>query len=100
MPPPALAGAVQLTVAPLSTGTAVTAVGDPGEPSAVTAVDGAELGLVPAAFVAVTVKVYAMPLFKPVIPAAAYMDVTWRPPGDAVTVYEVVGEPLSPPGIQ
>ena len=55
--PPLLAGAVHDTAACPLPATAVTAVGEPGIVVGVTAVLGAEAGEVPAAFVAVTVKV-------------------------------------------
>ena len=55
-PPPVLAGAVQLTVAAALPGLATTAVGAPGMPT-VTAAEAAELGPLPSALVANTVKV-------------------------------------------
>ena len=59
--PPLEAGAVQLTVAWALPAVAVAPVGAPGAVAAgaagVTPLEGAEAGLVPAAFVAVTVKV-------------------------------------------
>ncbi len=56
---PPLDGAVQLTVADALPAVAVTPVGAAGAVGAVgvTALDGAEAGLVPTALVAVTVKV-------------------------------------------
>jgi hypothetical protein len=58
--PPVLAGAVQLTMAWPLPGVALTAVGAPGTVTAavgLTAAEGDEAGPVPAALVAVTVKV-------------------------------------------
>ena len=40
-------------------------MGAPGSPNGVTAFDGAEGGLVPLMFVAVTVNVYAIPFVRP-----------------------------------
>lgn len=59
-----------------------------------TAFEGADRGEMPILLVAVTVKVKAVPLLKPVIVAVvAPVVVTIFPPGLAVTVYPVVGEP-------
>ena len=53
----------------------------------VTAADAAEATLVPLAFVAVTVNVYAVPLVSPVTVATmAPVVVAVLPPGDEVTV--------------
>ena len=65
--PPLLAGATKLTEACALPGIAVTPVGAPGTVTGITGLDGAEAGPVPTALVAVTVKVYAVPLVKPVI---------------------------------
>ena len=68
--PPVLAGAVHDTAAWLDAGRADTAVGAPGaELPGVTAFDGADAGPEPLAFVAVTVKVYVLPLVRSVIVA-------------------------------
>ena len=65
--PPLDVGAVQETVAWVLPAVAVAAVGAPGAVVAgVTALDALEAGPVPTGFVAVTVKVYAWPLVKPV----------------------------------
>ena len=64
--PPLLAGAVNATVACVLPAVAVTAVGAPGTVMGVTLFEGAEGALEPAAFVATTVKVYAVPLVRPV----------------------------------
>ncbi len=55
--PPLEAGGVQLTVAWPIPAVAVTLVGAPGRAAGVTALEGAEVGLVPTALVAVTVKI-------------------------------------------
>jgi hypothetical protein len=65
--PPLLAGAVQDTTDwVLALEVAVTPVGVPGVVAGVAAADGAEEVLVPAELVAVTVKVYGVPLVRPV----------------------------------
>jgi hypothetical protein len=57
---------------------------------------GAEAGEVPAAFSAVTVNVYAVPLVNPpTVTVVAPVVVTNAPPGLAVTWYPVIGEPPS-----
>ena len=56
--PPFDAGAVKVSVAWAFPAVAVPIVGAPGTPAGVTLFDGADAGPVPAAFVAVTVKVY------------------------------------------
>ena len=65
--PPLLTGAVKLTLACRLPGVAVTAVGAPGTVRGVTLFDELDGALEPAAFVATTVKVYAVPLVSPVI---------------------------------
>ena len=55
-------------------------------PRGVTAEEATEAVDVPAAFVAVTVKVYAVPLVRPVIVALLPVVLTVAPPGLAVTV--------------
>ena len=77
---PPLAGAVQVTVAELSAGTALTPVGAAGAVGAVgvTALDAADEGPVPTALVADTLKVYAVPGVSP----ATTVEVTG---GDPVT---------------
>jgi hypothetical protein len=83
---PPFDGAVQLTLAeplPAVEATFVGAAGAVGDTGAVgvTELDGLELGLVPTAFVAVTRKVYAVPLVRPGI-------VTPVDGGDPVTSVE------------
>src|SRR5690606_5175787 len=59
----------------------------------VTGADGADAGLSPTALVATTVKVCAAPLVSPVTTHEVVVDVHCSPPGEAVTVYPVIGEP-------
>ena len=65
----------------------------------VTELDAAEGALVPTPFVAVTVKVYAVPFVRPVtIPLVAGgepVTLFVMPPGLDVIVYEVIGLPLA-----
>ena len=66
----------------------------------VEAVDAEE---VPAALVAVTVNVYVVPATNPVETSqvvAGAKTVQVNPPGEDVTVYEVIGEPLSAGSVQ
>ena len=84
--PPLLAGAVQLTVACAFPATAAAAVGAPGTVAGVTALLAVEAGLGPTALVAVTVKVYAVPLVNPVTVQGEDAEVQVKPPGDEVTV--------------
>jgi len=64
--PPLLAGAVYVTVAVVvPVAVAVPIVGAPGTDHVVIELLAAEAALVPTAFVAVTVNVYAVPVVKP-----------------------------------
>jgi hypothetical protein len=61
----------------------------PGEEAGaagVTAVDAVEAGLLPIAFVAITVKVYEVPLVSPVMSSGLVVPVAVRLPGEEVTV--------------
>ena len=60
--------------------------------------DGSELEPVPAAFVAVTVNVYAVFWVRPVILTEVPVVVAVTPPGSEVTVYSVIGLPPSEAG--
>ena len=71
----------------------VTPVGGPGTVRGVTDADAVDALPVPATLVAVTVKVYAVPLVSPVTVHDVVDDVQVRPPGDAVAVYPVIAEP-------
>ena len=99
--PPLEAGGVHDTVAEASPAVAVTADGAPGTVAGVTLLEASEAGPVPMAFVAVTVKVYAVPFVKPltvtvvgttVLPSGA-VTVAEPPAGLEVTVYEVIALP-------
>ena len=79
--PPLDAGGVQVTVAEASPAVAVPMVGAPGfvtTTAGVTALEAPEGALVPSALVAVTVKVYVVPLVRPVTVADAAPDPTRR----------------------
>jgi hypothetical protein len=65
--PPVLVGALNVIVACVLVAVAVTLVGAPGGVAGVTELLVPEIEPVPTAFVAVTVKVYAVPFVKPVI---------------------------------
>jgi len=85
--PPLTVGAVQVTTALVFPGVAVTDVGAPGGAAGITAADGADAGPVPMAFVAVTVKVYAVPFVSPTrVAVFAPVVVAVMPSGDEVTV--------------
>jgi hypothetical protein len=62
-------------------------------PFGVTLFDAAEAAPVPALFVAVTVKVYAVPLVRPLTTMGLAAPVPVRPPGFEVTVYPVMVAP-------
>jgi hypothetical protein len=64
--PPLLTGATKVTLACVLPAVAVAPVGAPGTVAGVTLVDGRDGALDPAAFVATTVNVYAVPLVNPV----------------------------------
>ena len=55
--------------------------------------DGEDAGPLPTALVAWTVNVYAVPLVRPVTVIGLAVPVAVLPPGDEVTVYEVIGLP-------
>jgi hypothetical protein len=94
--PPLLAGAFQLTVTAPLPAAPTTAVGGPGGPVGVTLADGADAADGPTPLLATTVNVYAVPFVRPltfadnVVPSGV---VAVAPPGLAVTVYDVIGEP-------
>ena len=94
--PPLLAGATHDTVADVLPATAVTDVGAPGTVGAlgVTGDEAADGAPVPTLFAAVTTNVYAVPLVKPLTTTDVAPEiVAVAPPGVAVAVYEVIGEP-------
>jgi hypothetical protein len=84
--PPFAAGAVNVTAAWAFPAVAVPIVGVPGTPAGVTLFDGADAGPVPAEFVAVTVKVYAVPLVSPVTGRGLDVPADEKPPGLDVTM--------------
>src|SRR5688572_2399712 len=65
----------------------------PGPAEGVTAFDAELAGPVPAILVAVTVKVYDTPLVKPITTRGLVAPLDMKPPGDEVTVYDVIAEP-------
>jgi hypothetical protein len=91
--PPLFAGAVNATVASKFPFVAVPIVGAPGSVEGVTEFEAALAGLLPLRFVATTVKVYAVPLVRPVITIGLKVPVLVNPPGFEVTVYPVITEP-------
>jgi hypothetical protein len=64
-----------------------------GAGCAVTEFEGADAGPVPTLLVAVTVKLYEVPLVKPVTVIGGAVPLAVRPPGEEVTVYPVIGAP-------
>ena len=92
--PPVLVGAVKLTVALPLLPLAEIPVGAPGAIAArVTADDALEAAPVPTELVAVTVKVYAVPLVNPVTVIGEDVPVAVMPPGEEVTVYPAIAAP-------
>jgi len=87
------AAAVNATPACVLPAAAMRFVGAPGTPAGVTLFDGADAGPAPTALVAVTVKVYAVPLARPPTVIGEAGPVALMPPGDDVTVYDVIGVP-------
>ena len=71
----------------------LTPVGAPGIVAGVAADDAALAAPVPTAFVAVTVKVYAVPLVNPVTTSGLLLPLAVAPPGEAITVYPVTADP-------
>jgi hypothetical protein len=91
--PPLEAGGENATIARPSRGLAATFVGAPGTLAGVTLFEGADVGPIPAAFVAVTVKVYGVPLVSPVTVRGDVGPLAVMLPGDDLAVYDVMGEP-------
>jgi hypothetical protein len=88
--------AVHDTVDDASPRAAVTPVGAVGTPAGVAALEIAEATELPAADLAITVTVYAVPLVSPVMGQVNAVVVEQVPlPGVAVTVYPVTAEPLA-----
>ena len=86
--PPLLPGGPKLTVALALPPSAETVVGAPGTVrfAGVTLLDAAEAGPVPAELAAVTVKVYAVPLVRPVTTSGLPAPDAVNPPGLDVAV--------------
>jgi hypothetical protein len=81
-----LAGAVKLTIALLLPAVAVPMVGAPGTVAGVTLLEAAEAAPVPTPLVAVTVKVYGVPLLSPLTVRGLPAPLPVTPPGVDVTV--------------
>ena len=82
-----------MTVACALPAVAVPIVGAPGTVAGVTLFEGLDAGPAPITLVAFTVKVYAVPLVKPVTVMGLDAPVAVMLPGLEVTVYEVMGLP-------
>jgi hypothetical protein len=80
-----LAGAVKLTVALLFPAVAVPIVGAPGTVAGVTLLEAADAAPVPTPLVAVTVKVYAVPLLSPLTARGLLAPLPVKLPGVDVT---------------
>ena len=81
-----MSGTVKETAAAELPRMALTEVGASGTVAGVTEFDAVDAVLVPTEFVAVTVKVYAVPLLKPVIVIGDAPPVAVKPPEFDVTV--------------
>jgi hypothetical protein len=66
----------------------------------VTLLEALEAELVPTALVAVTVKVYGVPLVSPVTVTGELLPVPVMLPGEDVTVYIVTADPPFDPGVK
>jgi hypothetical protein len=84
--PPLLTGAVKATDTCALPEVPTTEVGAPGTVAGVTAEDAEDAAPVPTLLVAVTVKVYEVPLVRPVTTIGEAEPVPVRPPGLEVTV--------------
>src|SRR5919204_127431 len=96
--PPSASGAVQVTVALALPAVAVPMVGAPGTVNGTTLLEASEAALLPAALVATTLNVYAVPLVSPLTVAlvAGAATVAVSPPGMEVAVW--AGMALPPSG--
>lgn len=90
---PVLTGGVKVIVACPLPAVALTPVGASGTNAGVAELEALDALLVPIAFVAVTLKVYAWPLVRPTIVMGDEPPVAVNPPTFEVTVYEVIAEP-------
>jgi hypothetical protein len=94
--PPSLAGADHVTVTLVPEAAPDTAVGWLGKARTDTPADGAECELLPTALVAITVNVNDAPRVNPVtVQAVPVVVVQLAVPGDAIAVYDVIGDPPS-----
>ena len=84
--PPFDAGAEKVTIARVFPPAAVPIDGVPGTVAGVTLLDAADAAPVPIAFVALTVKVYAVPFVRPVTVIGLAAPVAVIVPGLEVTV--------------
>ena len=84
--PPLLAGAVKPTVALAFPAVAAPIVGAPGTVAGVTLLEAADAAPAPSPLVAVTVKVYSVPLVSPLTVRGLLAPVAVSPPGPDVTV--------------
>jgi hypothetical protein len=84
--PPLLAGGKNETVACPFPAEADTAVGAPGTALGVTTLEGADGGLNPRAFLALTVNEYGVPFVRPVTTIGDVVPVAGMPPGEEVAV--------------
>ena len=84
--PPLEAGAVKVAVAWALPAVAVPMIGAPGTVAGVTLFDAAEAGPVPIILVALTVKVYALPLVSPVTVQGDAVQVATLLPGMEIAV--------------
>src|SRR5688572_30742939 len=91
--PPFDAGGANATRACALPASAATAKGAPGSVAGVTLLEGADSGPVPTAVVALTVKVYAVPLVSPPTTIGEAAPLAVMPPGEVVTMYDVIAEP-------
>jgi hypothetical protein len=92
--PPLLAGAVNATVADVApVAVAVPIVGVPGVVNGVMLLLAELDAPVPAALVADTVNVYAVPAVKPITVIGLEVPVFEKPPGELVAVYLVIVAP-------
>lgn len=98
--PPSETGAAKVTDACVLPAVAVPMVGAPGTVEGVTLFDAEDAGPLPIPFVAVTVKVYAVPLARPATRIAVHgaVQAPVNPPGEEVAVKLVIAAPPSEAG--
>jgi Na+/proline symporter len=83
---PVFTGGVKVIVACVLLAVAVTLVGASGTPAGVTEFDAVDVALVPIAFVAVIVNVYAVPFVNPVTVIGLPVELAVNPPTFDVAV--------------